>query len=378
MNGNIFTDLSPNINQRENQFTRAFSHILNADNELLHYILKSLMKHKSRIIKYFNANDYDVVIPFFKGSINSNQVYPDMRITDKNKKLTIYVENKIDSSEGKSPDKDDDQNTQLNKYLKLAEKCLTDEKWVIYITKNDESLDEKIQNHRYFAGQYSWYEISDIIEKYINERNLGKDSIICKFLEHMEANNLKTTKGYERDYALIWDEYNKFKTITDEYLDKIAKIFKNQDYVIKSSNYERYIFKQDWNNNKFDGFWINIGFELINDEDKPSDNFISAIAELRIRKNFYNFVNSKKVAELQAGSVELEKMKFKIYSDSNPVSYWAYKPLINKFYDLSKDKQIKAILKWTSNSVDQIENSNLLKLLKRQYTSYQKNKSSVD
>ncbi len=391
MNRNIFIDLSrypynPNKYPRENQHTVFFCYLLNSENELLHYILSSLMKRKSKIIKYLNPNDYDRINPFVTEYLSSLPVRPDMKIKDKNnKKITIYIENKIDSSQGKYPDDDYNQNTQLKRYLKLAKLCPTDEKWVIYISKNDEYLDKNIQNDSYFAGQYTWHEISDIIETYINGHNLEKNNLIYQFLDYMEANNLKSTKGYEKDYALIWDEYNKFKNITKEYLDDIAKYFKNKKYIINATNYDWYvkrtIFKIDWNDNKkYDGFWINIGFELNHLENNPSEIFISVIAELGIRKKFYDFVNYKKGEELQNRSVELKKIKFDTDSDSNPVFYQKYKPLsdINKFYNLSKDKQIKVLIKWISDSVDQIENSNLLSLLKRQYISYRKNNSSVN
>lgn len=390
MDNNIFIEISNyptnrDKNPRENQHTIFFCYLLNNDNELLHYILRHLLKRKSKIIKYFKANDYDKIYPFTTEYIKYQPVYPDMKILDKNKKITIYIENKIESLEDKYPDNDNDQNTQLKKYLLLTKQCLTNEKWVLYITKNNETIDEKIQAHPNFAGQYTWHEISDLIENYIAESKLTRSSLVFQFLNYMEANNLKSTKGYQKDYALIWDEYRKFKSITKEYLDEIVDDFKNNEYLVKMNtrtmedDYQSAFcsfYKNNWTTRNYDGFWINLGFTLENNDANENGTFINVIAELAIRKKFYQTISNKKNQELQDGAGELVKLQFDNYWDS-PVIYGRAISLseISKNYGLTRDKQIKAIEKWMHNAFEIIENSSLLNLLKRQYIYYRKSKA---
>jgi hypothetical protein len=387
MNRNIFMELSnypynPIKNPRENQHTICFCHLLNTENELLPYILKSLVKSKSKIIKRLGSTDYEKISPFSLEYINYRPQYPDMKIIDKNKKLTIFVENKIDSLEGRYPGSDyDDQNTQIKKYLTLAKKCPTNEKLVLYITKHDEELDEKIQNHPNFAGQHTWHEVSNIIERNIYKYKLDKGSLVHQFLDYMEDKDLKGTKGYEKDYASIWREYIMFNDITKEYLDEVADNFKKKGYRIRAEkpgwgNW-RFIYRDSWSTKNLDGFWIKVGFWPTEDEEKPSEYFIAVFAELGERRMFYEFLNSNKNEELQNGLAEIRKLKFS-ESEDWPGFYWKYKPLEkirNNYYGLPKNKQKLAVIAWLNKAVDQIDNSNLSKLLKREYVDYRKNKS---
>lgn len=240
MDNNIFIALSKypykwNNNPRENQITVSFCYLLNDQHNLLNDILNVILKESKYQVKYIASEDYEEISPFVNEYLKNRTVRPDIKVVTKNKKLTLYIENKIDAQEGKYPEEDEDESSQLKRYLDLI-KSSSGTKGLIYLTKNYEDLDPKIVDDPNFIGQYTWHQISDVIERYTLKNKLPKDHLTCQFLKYLEANDLKSKKGYEKDYSNSWHDYNEFKEISKEYLDQIMEYFKN--------SYEGYRFKK--------------------------------------------------------------------------------------------------------------------------------------
>jgi hypothetical protein len=366
---NLFVDLisypyKPEHNPRENQHTIFFSYLIDEDRCLLKYLLKKLVGSKA--IGTLHESDFEVVC-FPKEYIGNKLLRPDIKISTSNKKLTVYIENKIDSPEGKSGEPDHESPTQLGKYLKLAESAVSDESFLLYMTKYYEDINANIFKHRLFGGQFIWGMVSDWISEYsrASKKSLKHKELIGQFLDYMEVSGLTGSKKFEKEYAQVWMQYNEFDKTAKEYLDYIARYFKNLDYVVGKDNSDWYthrIFtKKGWNRNRFDGFWINIGFNLESEEPEP---FTTLSCELGINRRLYDNIEREAASELRRGLSGLEKLDFYVWNDS-PVLVTRDVELskITHKYSLVKSKQIEAVLEWTSSALKDLEHSSLLRLL---------------
>ena len=135
---NIFIAISkypynPKHTPRENQHTAFFAYLLNNDKNLLKYLIKKLLLKKSKLIETIQPEDFNEVIIQESETLDGQKKFPDMKIRTRDGKLTIYVENKIDSVEGKFLHKGEE-GSQLTDYLKLAKINSSIENFVIYIT----------------------------------------------------------------------------------------------------------------------------------------------------------------------------------------------------------------------------------------------------
>ncbi len=369
---NVFLAISkypynPEHDPQENQHTAFFAYILNSNRKLLKYMLQKVLS-KSKLLKDVKEDDFTIRIQ--ESEILEGEVKrPDMVIKTIADNLAIYVENKIESIEREG---------QLNDYLELAKRNSSEEKFVIYITKHYEDINQDIDEHPNFGGQFTWGMISDFIEEYINQSNSNSEKYDFErqFLEYMEVHGLSGTKGFKKEYGEIWNTFNEFKEIRDEYLGYIENYFENKGYAVKKENRDGYkiitIYKPNWSSKDLDGFWINIGFELDFERQPESESPpIVLITQLGCRKKFFEDLKRELSKDLKTAMNDLEKINFLKIEWEDPIIIDGYITLkeMTDGYILSKDKQIKAIVEWAQNNVSELESSDMVKLLEKNYPS---------
>lgn len=364
--------------QRENLHTAFFAYTLNRDKNLLKYLLKRLLENRSKLLDSIKEKDFIIEI---QEQDALERKKPDMTISTMNENLTIYIENKIASPEGKYSDGEKEE-SQLNRYLKLARNNPSDEKFVLYITKNYEDINQDTEEHQNFGGQFTWSEISDFIEEYINQSNSEseKNDITRQFLKYMEEYDLRGTKGFKKEYGEVWRNYVEFEEIRDEYINEIRNEIKQRFYkkyttISKPEKYEDddkgiyyyiYIYKKNWNTKKYDGFWISIGFGMDFEKEKESEQTpIILTVELSCYKKFSDSIKNKFKRDLERAEEDLKKVNFVKVNEQINFSRYIYLKNITKDYCASKKEQIKNITDWVLYAVDDLENSGLLKLLEK-------------
>lgn len=369
---NIFIAISkypynPEHNPRENQHTAFFAYLLNKDKKLLKYLMTKLLFKKSKLLESIQHEDFDEVVIQESETLDGQKKFPDMKIRTRDGKLTIYVENKIDSVEGKFLHKGEE-GSQLTDYLKLAKINPSVENFVLYITKNHELLSKKTEEDPHFAGKFSWRCISEIIKEYV-EPSTDSNNIIIEFLKYLEEFDMTGSKGFKQEYACIWKTFNEFVKSKDDFLENIEIIFKNEGYIISKENdidwFLRTIHKPKWNNIKWDGFWIDIGFYLDFNVDTEQD-YVYLITELGISKKFYDHIKNNFKIQLEKAINDL-KDNFNHVEEDDQILFKDYITLteITDDYTLSKDKQMTEITNRIKSAVNTLEMSGLITLLEK-------------
>lgn len=369
---NIFIAISkypynPEHTPRENQHTAFFAYLLNKDKKLLKYLMKKLLFKKSKLLESIQHEDFDEVIIQESETLDGQKKFPDMKIRTRDGKLTIYVENKINSVEGKFLHKGEE-GSQLTDYLKLAKINSSVENFVLYITKNHEFLSKKTEEDPHFAGKFSWGCISEIIEEYV-ESSTDSNNITIEFLKYLEEFDMTGSKGFKQEYAGIWKNFNEFVKSKDDFLENIEIIFKNEGYIISKENdidwFLRTIHKPKWNNIKWDGFWIDIGFYLDFNVDTEQD-YVYLITELGISKKLYDHINNNFKIQLEKAINDL-KDNFDYVEEEDQILFKDYITLteITDDYTLSKDKQMTEITNRIKCAVNTLEMSGLITLLEK-------------
>lgn len=369
---NIFIAISkypynPEHTPRENQHTAFFAYLLNKDKKLLKYLMKKLLFKKSKLLESIQHEDFDEVIIQESETLDGQKKFPDMKIRTRDGKLTIYVENKINSVEGKFLHKGEE-GSQLTDYLKLAKINSSVENFVLYITKNHEFLSKKTEEDPHFAGKFSWGCISEIIEEYV-ESSTDSNNITIEFLKYLEEFDMTGSKGFKQEYAGIWKTFNEFVKSKDDFLENIEIIFKNEGYIISKENdidwFLRTIHKPKWNNIKWDGFWIDIGFYLDFNVDTEQD-YVYLITELGISKKLYDHINNNFKIQLEKAINDL-KDNFDYVEEEDQILFKDYITLteITDDYTLSKDKQMTEITNRIKCAVNTLEMSGLITLLEK-------------
>ena len=369
---NIFIAISkypynPEHTPRENQHTAFFAYLLNKDKKLLKYLMKKLLFKKSKLLESIQHEDFDEVIIQESETLDGQKKFPDMKIRTRDGKLTIYVENKINSVEGKFLHKGEE-GSQLTDYLKLAKINSSVENFVLYITKNHEFLSKKTEEDPHFAGKFSWGCISEIIEEYV-ESSTDSNNITIEFLKYLEEFDMTGSKGFKQEYAGIWKTFNEFVKSKDDFLENIEIVFKNEGYIISKENdidwFLRTIHKPKWNNIKWDGFWIDIGFYLDFNVDTEQD-YVYLITELGISKKLYDHINNNFKIQLEKAINDL-KDNFDYVEEEDQILFKDYITLteITDDYTLSKDKQMTEITNRIKCAVNTLEMSGLITLLEK-------------
>lgn len=378
---NIFLAISkypydPEHEPRENQHTAFFGYILNNDKKLLKYLLQKLLNIKSKLLETITEEDFDTVRIQESESLDGRDKRPDMKVRTINGNLTIYIENKIDSTEGRASN-GVEKGSQLNDYLELAKRSSNEENenFVLYLTKHYETISQETVEHKNFGGKFSWGMISDIIEEYIDSAintDFEKYDLLRQFLEYMEEYGLRGTKGFKKDYGQIWKDFIEFIDIENEFLDKIESYFKNEGYIIpkrRQNSYERNIkiFKTSWNSN-LDGFWIYIFFDLVESEsESPS---VDLRVQLCCNDKFYKIVKDKSSSiDLKKAIKGLDDIAFSDMDYLNPITFQGSMSLkeLTGDYSLVKDTQLNMIIGNLQSIVTDLENSEMLKLLEQNY-----------
>jgi len=363
---NIFIAVSkypynPNRTPRENQHTAFFAYMLNRDKALLHNLVNTLLSTKSRYIKKLQPEDYAEVIIHKSESLDGQIRYPDMKIRTLDSRLTIYVENKIDSLERKS-----EEGSQLIDYLNIAKANSSNENFVIYLTKSYEPLPKEIEEDEYFAGKFLWGKISTIIREYDSTNH---DNITSEFLDYMKECEMTESNGFDKEYTEHWMAFNKFRNIINEFLEELEYKFKERGYKVEDDDEYTYslrtISKSYWNIKKDDRFFIDFGFHLVPDPNNSDQNNIYLITELVMRREFYDIFESKVETQLEKAIIGLKEKHFNRKDEKYNIEFRKYTLLSNitENYTLSKEKQMRKIIDWVTNSVNILEESELLTLL---------------
>lgn len=250
------------------------------------------------------------------------------------------------------------------------------ENFLLYLTKYNESISQGTEEHPNFGGQFTWSMVSDIIDEYIKKQptiDTEKYNLIVQFKEYMNDYILRGTMGFKKDYAETWKDFIEFAEIREEYLGHITDYFKNNGYSVSKGNSDIYsirsIYKTNWNSKDFDGFWINIGFELDFEREESESPPIVLIAQLGCRKKFFENVKNRYSKDLKKTIDGLEKQNFYKTENKDPILIDGHIPLkqITEDYNLSKKEQIEKIIEWIKYCVNKLESSELLKLLEMNY-----------
>ena len=329
--------------------------------------MKNFLFKKYKLLESIQHEDFDEVIIQESETLDGQKKFPDMKIRTRDGKLTIYVENKINSVEGKFLHKGEE-GSQLTDYLKLAKINSSVENFVLYITKNHEFLSKKTEEDPHFAGKFSWGCISEIIEEYV-ESSTDSNNITIEFLKYLEEFDMTGSKGFKQEYAGIWKTFNEFVKSKDDFLENIEIIFKNEGQIISKENdidwFLRTIHKPKWNNIKWDGFWIDIGFYLDFNVDTEQD-YVYLITELGISKKLYDHINNNFKIQLEKAINDL-KDNFDYVEEEDQILFKDYITLteITDDYTLSKDKQMTEITNRIKCAVNTLEMSGLITLLEK-------------
>lgn len=359
----------------ENLHTVFFSYILNNDKRLLKYLLEKLLNSKSNLLNTITEDNLDFVTIHDSETLDGQNVYPDMKVTTFDDSLTVYIENKIESTEGVYSNGEEER-SQLNDYLEMAKRSSSKENFLLYLTKYNESINQGTEEHPNFGGQFTWSMVSDIIDEYIKKQptiDTEKYNLIVQFKEYMNDYILRGTMGFKKDYAETWKDFIEFAEIREEYLGHITDYFKNDGYSVSKGNSDIYsirsIYKTNWNSKDFDGFWINIGFELDFEREDSESPPIVLIAQLGCRKKFFENVKNRYSKDLKTAVDGLEKQNFYKTENKDPIVIDGHIPLkqITEDYNLSKKEQIEKIIEWVKYCVNKLESSELLKLLEMNY-----------
>lgn len=153
------------LNEEENYFTEAFALVLDKNRETLGKYFLQQIDEKEHKLKNFDIKSIETQ-PYQEGKV------PDIKI-ELNDGNTIFIENKINSSERKD---------QIKGYLK--------EGFVIFITlKDDYKENLLVSEKKRFLGHFRWYKIYKLLEDY--KKNNSKKGLLKEFLEFMEVLKMK-------------------------------------------------------------------------------------------------------------------------------------------------------------------------------------------
>ncbi len=195
------------------------------------------------------------------------------------------------------------------------------------------------------------------------------ETVICPPFAYLF--NLKKAielqKKLKNSFLFITDE------IREEYLGHITDYFKNDGYSVSKGNSDiwsiRSVYKTNWNTKSIDdGFWINIGFELVFETLSESDSIV-LIAQLGCGKRFFENVKNEFSKDLKKAAFDLVKKDFSKLDSKDPIIIDSHIILkeITEDYNLSKEEQIEKINEWVKYRVNELESSELLKLLELNY-----------
>jgi len=194
-----------NNNPKENFFTEILAFILKQDKKLLEKFVRKLG---------FSDNIRNLTI--------ETQVFHEGKMIDmeiKNKKISIFIENKLGSSVSETKYETENEvqiENQLVNYLKIQENRKGLEGYVVLLTQFNEIIREDIKNNKKFKGHIFWHNIYPLFYQY-KPKNERIRFLINQFKGLMEDENMNPYQKISKDMI---ENYKLF-------LKRIRKLFEN-------------------------------------------------------------------------------------------------------------------------------------------------------
>lgn len=199
--------------------------------EIFAFILDKDPKFQSEFtskVLYINEEKFEVATQKRYSIEGENYAVIDIVLSNRNK--IIFIENKVESSEGEN---------QLDKYSKVLEKLSEyEEKHLAYCTKYYDPKEEKRHNFK----QYRWHHIADILEK-------SDNSIAIEFYKFLKNYNMTKKNDFNTKDLFHLENLKETFSFLDSFLERIRPRFadffgkpSNPDYSSQMRKYNRYSF----------------------------------------------------------------------------------------------------------------------------------------
>lgn len=266
---NLFSRLerySQNVQKtsKENFITEIFAFVLEEYAEIRKRFLELVFPQKLQMVDKFQ--DAEIITQkHFSGGI--------IDILFRNKKINLYIENKVDSSEGTEYRRGYGTKTQIIKYLEKLNKK-TDS--LVYITKHESPYPDfrkSPKNKTIFCGHIHWDEIYEIVEKY-NKRK--KSKILNLFLQYMEENSMGETKGFTKtelkESRSAFSFLDKSEKLVEKVKMELGKILQKNFGKYEEGNQVNYDWEYvEWwyRSRKWKKSQISISLDVWHDGDNP-------------------------------------------------------------------------------------------------------------
>lgn len=265
-------------NPKENFTTEVFAYILNCDKKLLSKFIKLLDLNET-------IDDYYVCTQVAEG----NKII-DMEIII-NDSISIFIENKINSSINKSIEKKDGKtiiNNQLENYLEIQKSKENPKCYVVLLSQYSEKIDKIIKDQ--LLSVIRWENVYSLLENHQHDDAIVK-FLSKQFLGFMEVENMSPYKKINKNMI---NEYYNFRPNMKKLFENIINLLKDDTSFkkIRFSTSVDYISYYFWYNNvKFsldfdrDGFSLFIYDEgLLSKAQKESLNVLDSVV---FSKNYY-------------------------------------------------------------------------------------------
>lgn len=347
---NIFSSLAKNGD--ENQFTEAFS-IVMQDINLCFYILQQIFnKHYKKRIDLQKSNDMEIATQVHH-LYNGKDNYIDMQINF-NKNYLFFIENKI---------KEQVNEKQLNDYLDILKgkeskedlKC-----FLILITKNRIEDDFKIEDPIFLRCR--WFEVYEYINKYASS-NL-QDSVpkeyTNQFLEYMRDIEMVPFKAFTSEQLGSWGNYMDFDENSSKIFEEIEDIMRKKGYSVATDwknlkDYKGfYFYPENWGKwKKYKKANIQMYFEL-EEEPESKKKCVWCSVSCYLKKDLENTNQLKKAYD------KLENMRFT--KGETEEYHYRWEKLESIIRGITNgEKQKKAIVEFFEKGLKDIENSGWIK-----------------
>jgi len=214
---NIFVGLTkysetPQTTQKENQFTEALAYILSRDKILL-----------NRFLKYcFNIQISKPIIKTQASyNLENRKQRPDMEIRGDD--TLIFIENKVNSG----------LNTrQIEKYLAILKNNDVKKYKLMILTKNvEDNISRTIRNNHII--QKRWMDLYGLFQKYLSHNKSKVQFLLEDFLEFMERENMKPFETLKKDELDSWKKFNNLVSKFESLFEGLRDELKKRKYEVK-------------------------------------------------------------------------------------------------------------------------------------------------
>ena len=302
-----------NTNPKENFFTEILAFILNKD--------KDLFKNFISLI----GLDYSIET----SSINT-QVLVERKIIDMeiiiNDSISIFIENKIDSTINKSKGEKDGSifiNNQLENYIKIQNSKTKQKGYVVLLTQYSESIDKKIGNQ--LLTQIFWEDVYSLLKNHSSKNNISK-FLIDQFIYLMEDENMNP---YTQITKEMINGHNNF-------IENVKKLFEN-------------IMKSMEKNNTIEGNTSQYSYSFI-DYYFTFENIKCSLNYDRNDMTFSLYIKQKNLSKWQ--KEKLNNLDF----EKNSVWFWTSFEINDEFLNYDSNKQLDILKKFYIEKFDFVKN----------------------